>query len=369
MAYPGSKNVNEAKRNDDSLRLYAAAAAILVALAAVSMLLVHSTSGSAASRCRTMLFQQDRYGCAESLAVSTKNASMCAGLPGLYQDSCYLSIAVNTTDAALCSRINSSGIAGQCYLYMANYTGNVSMCTSIQGSAGSECAYMLALKTGSIADCASVLGDGRGYCNDTIHFNNALRYDNASMCAAMGADNSTAASESIMQNLSLSGYSGLLLNITQAVEMMVFYNQSIGARDICYAGLAYKTQNTTYCGYIQSNGLGSACESGAQKQQYSNSSLNSSAALNMTALLNSCTGTQQEILSCRYSYMSLEALQTGNVSICKSIPSNYSATCFYYLARKYNDTSYCGYIANATLNGACAGDISGAYPTSTNTSG
>ena len=49
--------------------------------------------------------------------------------------------------------------------------------------------------------------------------------------------------------------------------------------------------------------------------------------------------------------------------MCESIPSNYSAiACFYYLAEKYNSSTYCSYITNSTLNGACVGDVEGLYP-------
>ncbi len=367
MAYKDSKKANVGQEDkDERLRLYAAGALVLAVLAAISVLLIPSSS-SAVSRCNSLLFQQDRYECIESAAVSTHNSTMCGSLYGAYADSCYMSIALNTTNPQLCGKINSTAVSDECYIYVANYTSNPSLCSKVGGALGSECAYHMAVDTNDTQACALVNGTaGQLECRSTIYFNNAIGHGSASSCASIYTNNDTTSSEGILQNSSIGRYAGLSFNITKILEFAVFQNQTVGARDICYTGLAYESHNSTYCKFIQNSNLTSVCTEGSAIHA-SYGSMGSNSTLNMTALLNSCNG-QPDAAECRYSYMSLDALETGNVTICKNIPSGYSSTCWYYLAEKYNSTSYCSYISNTTLNTACVGDIEGLYPTSTNTS-
>ena len=372
MADSDSKTARAAKaENDERLRLYAVGVVALVVLAIISVLLIPSSGSGVVARCNSLLLQQDRYGCVESAAITASNGTMCGTLTGSYRDSCYLSVAMNTTNLAFCGRINSTNASNECYMYFANYTDNPSVCEEIGGALGSECAYHIAVATNSTGDCSFVNGTrGRLDCNATVDFDNAVRYDNSSYCAGIYSNNDTATSEGILQNSSAGRYPDLSLNITQMLlEITAYHNQTMGARDLCYTSLAYKSHNSTYCSGILNASLNSLCSSEtAGSASGKNASTNST--LNMTALLNSCNG-QANATVCRYTYMYLNAEMTGNVMMCKNIPSNYSSLsfqCFYNLAEKYNSTSYCGYITNSTLNSACVGVVEGLYPASTNTS-
>ncbi len=355
------------RERDNTLRKYAAAAVIILALALVSVLAVpHQSSGT--SRCNSLLLEQDKYGCVESVAVSTRNSTACALLPSSYSDSCYASIAINTSDPRLCGLINSTNLSDGCYVHVANYTHDISICGYASQPAGSECAYGMAVEEGNASACSLVRGyGGQLECESTIYFDIALKNSSQSYCTRIRTNNDTAMAEGMLQNSSLGSYTGLGFNITQAIEFSAYYNGTMGARDMCYASLAYKSGNSTYCSLIQNNGLSNICtKQSAAGTQSSMGTANS--VVNVTALLNSCSGQQNEA-ACRYQYMTVAALQTDNVTLCKEIPAAYSATCFYYLAVKYNDTAYCSYIENTTLNTACVGDIEGLYPTTTNTSG
>lgn len=371
MAYAESKKVqNPKKENDDKLKLYAGGVLVLVVLAVASLFWAPSSKGTIVSKCNSLVFQQDRYGCIESMAISTHNSTMCGNLLGPYQNSCYLSIATNTTNSSLCGKISSTNISNECYMRLANYTDNTGLCSGIQGPMGSQCAYDIAVKTGNVGDCSLVQGEnGSNYCNYTVYFDSAIKYQNASYCARISLNNGSIASDGILGNSSVSKYPGLAFNITQILEFAVFYNQSLGARDLCYTSMAFMYQNKSYCSDVQNSDLNSACTSRVGSIGLKNgANITSNSTANMTALINSCAG-QPDAATCRYTYMSIEALDTGNISICKSIPSNYSSTCFYYLAVKYNSSTYCSYIKNSTINSACIGDVEGLYPTSTNTSG
>ena len=342
------------------------AAMALVVLAMASVLLVPSGGSGMATRCNDLLFQQSRYSCMESVATSSHNASMCNSLPQAYSNYCYLGIAKNSSDVSLCGKINSTDLGNQCYVQMANRTGNAQICGMMNGNGSSECFYMMALKQGDGRTCSSVIGQGgQAQCNDTIIFNRALQTKDAALCADITSNDNTSISDGILQNSSIGSYVQLGLNISQFIDLAVFYNQSIGARDICYASMAYEFLNKSYCGKIENSYFNDLCYSGLNQNKTSSVG---NVTSNFTAIYNTCTGTPAQIDACRYSYMSLEALQTGNLSICKSIPQNYSTTCFYYLAKRYNNTRYCGYISNSTLSSACIGDIEGLYP-NVNTSG
>ena len=348
------------------MRLYVLAAVALAILALASVLLVPSGSSGTASKCNGLLFQQSRYSCIESVAASSHNASMCSSLPQVYSNYCYLGIAKNSSDVSLCGKINSTELGNQCYMQMANRTGNAQICGMVNGNGSSGCFYMMAIKNSDVKVCASVIGsEGQAQCNDTIIFNKALQTQNATLCSDITSNFNTSMSDGILQNSSIGSYAQIGLNISQFIDLAVFYNQSIGARDMCYASVAYESLNRSYCGKIENSYFSNLCYSALNQNKTSSAG---NATANFTALYNTCTGTPQEIDACKYTYMSLEALQTGNLSICKGIPQNYSATCFYYLAKKYNSTVYCGYISNSTLSSSCVGDIEGLYP-SINTSG
>ena len=359
-------NADSAADAEHKMRLYILAAAALVILAAVSFILSPSASAGTKSRCSGLLFQQSRYNCIASAAVYSHNSSMCSGLPQSYSNYCYLGVATNSSDATLCGKINSTGLSNQCYIQMANRTGNAQICNMISGNTSSECFYMVALRNGSGAACSSVIGaGGQEQCNDTIIFNNALKTQDGTLCAKISSNDNTNMSDGILQNSSIGSHAQLGLNLSQFVDLSVFYNQPLGARDICYASVAYESLNKSYCSQIENSYFSGLCYSGLNESRTSSAT---NATANFTALYSTCAGSQAQIDACKYNYMSLEALQTGNLSICKSIPQNYSSTCFYYLAKKYNSTRYCGYISNATFSSACIGDIEGLYP-GVNTSG
>lgn len=367
MAPQKPGNISEDVANaEQKLKPYLIAVAVLVALMAISFLLVPSGGAGAASRCGGLLFQQSKYGCIQSAAIYSRNSTMCGSIPQPYRNYCYLGIAVNGSDATLCGKINSTALGNQCYIRIANRTGNTQICGMANASAGSACYYGMAVKIGNDTACASVYGaDGQAQCNDTIKFNDALRTDNATFCSRISSNDNTQASQSILQNSSIGSYAQLGMNISQLMDLMVFYNQSIGARDICYASIAYESLNRSQCASISNANLGDFCYSNLNT---SKKAVATNSTFNLTALYNTCTGSSAQIDSCRYTYMAIAALQTGNLSMCKSIPQNYSSTCFYYLAKKYNSTKYCSYISNATLSSACVGNIEGLYP-QVNTSG
>ena len=97
MAYSDPKKGPGVRgENDEKLRLYAAGVLALVVVAAIILASGSIESSGVVARCNSLMFQQNRYGCIESAAISTRNETMCGALAGSYRDSCYLGIAMNT---------------------------------------------------------------------------------------------------------------------------------------------------------------------------------------------------------------------------------------------------------------------------------
>ncbi|MHB1830307.1 MAG: hypothetical protein ACYCO0_02845, partial [Candidatus Micrarchaeaceae archaeon] len=311
--------------NDRKLRLYAGIAIGIVALAVLSILFVPSGTGQA--RCSSIASQSGKNSCIESAAISSRNSSLCGSLAGAYADQCYLSIAENTSNQKLCGKINDSNTSGECYVYIANYTKDPQLCSSAGSAFVSQCAYHIAVMTNSTAACSLVNGTGGQLeCNATIDFAKALHYGKPTYCANIKTNNNSFAAYGVLQNVSLSDYSGLGLNITQLEEYSIFINRTIGARDLCYLSIAYQYKNSTYCSYVQDSNLSDACLASANPI-HSGAVNKSNATLNASIIHTLCSTAGSNTTSCQYGYMSLEALQTGNLSICKGIPSPYSYTC------------------------------------------
>ncbi len=340
------------------LRAYGLVAAIIIVLAIVSFAVAPSGSGIAG--CRSILFGTSQP-CVESLAIETLNSTMCAGLHPAYANQCYLAIAQNTSDQELCRRINGSVAAGQCYLYIANSTKDPALCSMVNGSAGSECAYSIAVETNDTSACPGGSGTGAGKeCASTIYMNDAVKTGNAALCSEITSSNESNDTYGIIINSSLGKYPGLALNITQILEYGAITNATVGAMGICYTSVAMRTGNESYCNYVQGSALGNACT-----EYFIRSNQSKSGSFNATALMGYCNQAGANSTTCKYGLETVEAYDSGNLTICKGIPAPYSYNCYYYLAEKYNDSSYCNYIANSTINGACVGDVSGLYNNAT----
>lgn len=351
--------------NDEKLRLYVLVALGLVALAAFSIILSSGArSASIQARCGSLVFQSDRYNCLLSAAISTRNASMCGSLQGSYADECYMGIAQNTSNSALCSSIKYSNLSNQCFYSIANSTMNPETCKGISSGLETYCIYHIATETNSTATC-SLLGTRQEqlYCNSTIYFNAALDGKDPALCARIYTNNYTNATYAIMQNSTLGQHEGLVFNVTQVVEDAIFFNKTLGARDLCYTSIAFEDGNNASCIYIQDPNLEATCQSDAPAHTNSTNS-----SLNYTQLLELCSATPGNNTQCVYGAMTIHAAETGNVSICKSIPSAYAYSCFYDLASRYNNAKYCSFITNATLSSTCIGNIEGLYPNNTNSS-
>jgi hypothetical protein len=357
----GAPAVRTHNDNWRRIRLYAAMIAALAVLAALTTLAVPSGT-SAADRCSSIV-QQNRYGCMESIAVATGNSTICGSLPGYYSDSCYTAIAENSSDASLCGKISSRNLSNECLLAIAQDTNSTSTCMMMGSQLGESCIYQIALDSVDEASCR-LLNDSaqQANCSAAVYMDKALAHANVSLCDAIPLNGSTNMTYNMLGNSDMSNYGDLFLNMSQFIEYAMYSNESVGPRDACYLSIAFESGNSVYCGYMQEPTLGYLCKSLITRNVSLQQNLINSSVVNSTA---NYTALSKAVCAsggrCTYESDYIKALISDNVSVCASIPAQQSYQCYFAFAEKYNDTSYCSYIKNSTINSDCVLTVSGYF--------
>ncbi len=352
------------RTHDDNwrrIRLYAIIIAALAVLAALTTLAV-PRGNSAGDRCSSIV-QQNKYSCMESIAVATGNSTICGSLPGYYSDSCYTAVAENSSNASLCGKIASRNLSNECLLAIAQNTNSTGTCMMMGGQSRESCIYQIALGSMDVASCRLLNDSGQqANCSAAVYMDKALAHANASLCDAIPLNGSDNMTYNMLGNSDMSSYGNLFLNMSQFIEYAMYSNESVGPRDACYLSIAFESGNSVYCGYAQDPALGYLCKSlitrnVSLQQNLVNSSVANS-IVNYTALSKAvCAGGGQ----CAYETDYIKALLSDNVSACASIPTQQSYQCYFAFAEKYNDTSYCSYIKNSTINSDCVLTVSGYF--------
>jgi hypothetical protein len=289
------------------------------------------------------------------VAVSSSNTTGCATLNGSYAYGCYSAIALNTKNAKLCTSISNYTYEAGCTLQVANATGSYEDCTSLLQPYRDSCLYSIGSTYNSTAACSQISDPNlSATCKYAIDLSKADSHSNSTYCSLIGNGTFAQSSE--------------ILNSTPALKtdtnfgnlpLLIYYydsylNLQVSPRDLCYYSLAYQSNESSYCASISNSTLRSICTK--------------SYAINTTP---NSTGYYQNISSIcgRYgascsnlSY--IDAIYSKNATKCFSSNKTQSAICYSYLASFYSNTSYCQYIGNATLNGACVNNV--LYRNSTN---
>ena len=342
--------------NMEKLKVYGLVLAVLAGMAAISFLAI--PGGSGISRCSSVV-QQNRYGCIESMAVSTGNSTMCGFLAGSYSDSCYMAIAENSSSAALCGKVSDQNLSNVCLSYVAISTNDSGTCMMISGSGKDACVLKIALDSENATAC-SLMGNAglRSECTSTVYFDRALALGNASQCAYLSANADDNATYSMMGNSNIADYGNLYLNMSQLIEYAAYYNSSVSPRDACYMSMAFLSENSAYCSSANDTVLGSMCRTLITRNVTVSLNATGASAVNYTSLGKQCSASGG---NCAYAIAYIRAIESDNVSECGSIPAPASYQCYYAFATRYNDTGYCSYIGNATANSDCVLSVVGAY--------
>ncbi|MDE1870533.1 MAG: hypothetical protein KGH71_06200, partial [Candidatus Micrarchaeota archaeon] len=121
------------------------------------------------------------------------------------------------------------------------------------------------------------------------------------------------------------------------------------ARDMCYTYIASKTSNASICARTGSY-ASALCT-------YSVSGNYSSAPPTYPQLLANCNQLSSYKSECVQYVKLAQAIATRNASICASFPTNFGWQCYSAIAAKYNNATFCGYIANSTANNSCLAQL------------
>ncbi len=329
-------------------------AAVLVAAAILSMFI---SNGQSSNFCASQFTAQQKYTCMESLAISSNNSTICSSLSGVYKDGCYSQIAVKENSTSLCGAISNETAKAVCTTQIANNKRSYASCLQLSQPYVDNCLYLIGTGYKNASACTSIANASlSNSCLYSIDYSNALYYKNQSYCNAIG--NGTYAQSLAMLN-STQGQN--TSSTTENLAIIVYYYNlyyglQISPKDICYYSLAYQSNDSKYCGSISNSSLSTLCKNSYVR----NTSLNSTSYYGILSKLCSSSGQ----VSCPYTTF-LSAISTKNVTKCKSLNSSESEACFASLASYYSNSSYCQYLSNATLNGACVSSI--IYHNSTNT--
>ncbi len=359
---------------DEKLRLYAAIAAVIAALAVV-MAALQAPQRSAVGNCLGIALSSYRDSCIGALAYSTSNASLCGRMSTSEgSDLCLLNVSLENNNASSCGGISSQRTKDLCVYSIANRTNAPGLCATLDSVTRDQCVTQLASKLREPGLCANASGSyAASVCTSAAELSIAYATSNSLLCGLVGnstdpstVSNITAYPDAYASSSSQGNYlSGR--GIESPFNFVQFLpNVTYSARDMCYMYISYTTGDQAYCASIPNATLSSVCYETTPSSPSANSSAASNSlgiylngtSLNYTLISKEmCTNSSLSTQDCNNLVLLYEALQTKNTSICASLPDLVSFTCYSSLASKYSNSSYCSYITNASLNSACVQNV------------
>ncbi len=339
---------NPERERRDRILIYAVVVAIVIVAALASFGL---RRGSTLQQCLGAAITQSKYECLNQLAMATDNASICGYLPSGSANGCYGAIAEKTLNAGTCSKISGAQNQSTCVLFVANATADASDCSYMPSGSSAPCYSLLAVKQYNQTLCADIASTtGSQACDAAVQTNQALLGEDAALCDVVTNRTNATLSEMVLANLSSSGYSyDTSLSIKSVAEFAALRaNQSaFSPRDVCYTLVAYAAQNTSDCSLVSNGNLGDYCAGLISKAT-------PTGPVNYTQLLDECSQVSSQYQSiCRTGTLLGEAVNTKNIAICAEFNTSESYQCYYSLAYRYKNATYCSYITNSIENSAC----------------
>lgn len=341
------REANEESETARRLRAYVAVALALIVLALASFLIV--PRGNSVRSCQQLVFASSKYACLTSLALSSRNSSVCGYAQGAYADSCYAQLAEKTNNTATCNRVQNGTVFSACVVAIASANNNYAACGSAAEPYASRCVDSIALRLNSQTICARVSNSTLSLeCTSILGIRNAERTGSASYCRSVTNSTSKSVANFIIANFShsantsassqssfLLGYLYLLPNVTYT------------ARDYCYITLATQNSNSSLCGFVSAGQARNLCtaQSGAR--------VSSNATVNYTALLASCAKAGSYAQQCTQSVTLAQAVKTRNATLCGGLGSALSTSCYSLLASTYKNATYCSYISDPSAKSSC----------------
>jgi hypothetical protein len=326
---------DDKKKKNDKLLLYSMLLAALIIITAISFFFI---GGKGISGCKSIIVPQSKYNCISNLALSTRNASMCANLPIGYQGSCYQSIAMQDGNYSICySALNTSYVNGSsCFSYFANFTKNASLCNVIHEPARSQCIMNIAVEQHNKAVCAAINNYTlESICNSSADLYNAFSISNTSYCSTLKGNETPAyanAEISVLEKYNTTYFNNQYSELILSVENKSTYTQA----DFCYALMAINKNNSNYCNYIKNLTIYAICESSSAAY------ISNTSTANYTNLFDMCNKESgQNYTICKSAIIISDAIQNQNASMCRKLQGNLEISCYQELAKVYLNSTYC----------------------------
>lgn len=337
-------------------RLYAAVVMIFLFIGVIFLII---PKGSYLSQCMGVVINTQKEACLYSLAASSSNSSVCNYIPGSLANSCYVNVALHEKSAAACGLVrNNTTASSGCVIQIANTTGNFMLCENLSQQYANACNADIAMASANVSLCSRVSNASmQSVCGSSINVNKAIISGRTSYCLNVtNTTNKTTIQEIISKTSSVQNKIGVgdLVNTSTAYYLnyvMLLPNESGNARDTCYILVAAETQNRTACKSVSSKLLSNLCYYNVGGK--TNSSLEYNTSTNFTTALNSCKSAGTYASFCTQSILIAKAIVTENSTICSTMQSDIGDQCYTSIADHYQNSTYCGYITNSSMNSAC----------------
>ncbi|MEM0094434.1 MAG: hypothetical protein QXF41_00355 [Candidatus Micrarchaeaceae archaeon] len=347
------KPLVEEEKARSKMKLYISLVIIAILIALLSFLAV--PRGTPLQRCLGIISLQNRYSCIMALSLSSGNASLCTYLPRSYEAECYYGLAINSSSSLLCYKAYniSSTLGSSCFEKVANSTGDYAICGALTGAERDSCISNVAIKNGNATLCSMLYNSTNGeICESAIYLGRAQETLNASFCTNVANTTDPSVIDSIFLK---DKYASSFVSNASLAALKNYASIStfgISARDMCVTYVAVMLKNTSVCNTISPDEARQLCNSLVTIPKPSNVSLSN--AFNSTI----CTKLGLNSEQCNLLSGLISAVASKNVTACGNLPPVTSYECYTAFAVQYKNTSYCGFIKNATANSACIEKVS-----------
>ncbi|MEM3227803.1 MAG: hypothetical protein QXR58_00680 [Candidatus Micrarchaeaceae archaeon] len=326
---------------------------VLLVIVAASIIALESVHRSPLQSCTSILLQQNKLQCLQSLAVSTRNASVCNYAAGPYRYACIAEVAEEEGNLGACEAINKSSLYYNACVYNISYSSNSLNGCELLSSQGyeSECIYALAQKQNfsNAAYCDLIPNSTtKNMCIDMSYYSGAVSSGVASYCRYLPAQ----VNDTILYSMFTQRYAtqpSIFSNASSIVLPLFYSVMNVTPQGLCYYSVAIAHKNESLCSSAGGE-LASMCTYNFYEPK-TNLTLNTT-ALNVSAI---CANSPPS--SAQYCELGLEtsmAIKEDNVSRCLAISGDqFQYSCIDALAESYKSASYCSYITNSTAQQAC----------------
>lgn len=340
---PKSKDTTSDPFDSRRLKFYSAIILIILILAVV---VIFFPKGTRLEQCLGIFLVQNKDACLSSLAYSTQNQTICSYIQDPNSQTCYSNLAIALNSPAICSGAGSNLSIANCVSQIANETQNFQACNNLDGSYKDSCVLQVAISSQNLPLCSSISnGTSNTICTSIINLNLAARTSNLSYCSGVSDQVNRTIFSSVLSAVGSLFTDKNTSSLFSALSGYSFASQNYSSRDLCYILLASNSQNQTVCSFASSYAQGTCA--------YATKANNTLEAQNYSQLLSSCQSLSQYNVNCTQYVELAIAIATKNLTTCASLPLNVSYNCYSSIAIDQRNSTYCGYIKNATANNAC----------------